>query len=281
MNCFMYPGQPLFRSDRLPHDDDWQTVAALCRRSACFDLDTVTWHGAEGTHNVALQLYGVAMSLYGARLLKRGGVNPGIIAEHSMGIYPALALCGVLSEADVLEMTFRVGRTMADMGRDRRFALGCVVGMTLEPLLAVAENHGVYLANHNTCRHFLLSGERAAIERAMAEAADSGAFSARVYPCDAPLHSPLMAEQEEAFRQIFDDYRYREPSVPLMNHINQDFLTGAELGEFLLQELLLPVYWERTYRALRAAGATHFLEVGGGDSLKKYNRWIDSQSARN
>jgi [acyl-carrier-protein] S-malonyltransferase len=281
MNCFMFPGQPLFRSERLPEDDDWRELAILCRSHAFFDLETWTWHRSDGTDNVALQIYGVAMSLYGARLLRKGGVKPGIVAEHSMGIYPALACCSSLPEVAALEMTCRVGLALAEIGRNGRFALGCVVGLVLEPLLAIAENHGVYLANHNTCRHFLLSGERVAIEGAMAEAVDCGAFSAKIFPCDAPLHTPLMAEREDVLRDIFRDYHYRKPAVPLMNHIDQDFLTDSDLGEFMLRELLLPVFWERTYRKLRAGGVSHFLEVGGGDSLKKYNRWIDSQSARN
>ncbi len=280
MNCFMFPGQPLSRSDRLPEDAGWCQVVELCRRHAGFDPES--WRGEEGEcgGNVALQLYGVAMSLYGARLLAQKGVKPRIVAEHSMGIYAALACCGVVAEEAALEIASRVGRAMARMGRTRRYALGCVVGLTMEPLLVVAENHGVYLANRNTDRHFLLSGERGRIEAAMAEAVASGAFSARSFPCDAPLHTPLMAELEPELREVFADYRYQEPVIPLMNHIDQELLTGAEIAEFMLRELRLPVQWEQSYRALRRAGVNHFLEVGGGDSLKKYNRWIDSQSSR-
>jgi len=280
MNSFMFPGQPLSRSDRLPGDDNWQQVAELCRSHALFDPVSWTWLDVDGTGSAALQVYGVAVSLYGARLLKQGGVKAGIVAEHSVGIYPALACCGSLGEEAALEITGRVGRTLAKMGRSRRYGLGCVVGLTVEPLLALAENHGVYLANHNTDRHFLLSGELRRIEEAMAEAVTTGAYSAKTFPCDAPLHTPLMAELEPELSEIFADYRYLDPIIPLMNHIDQEFLTGIDIVEFMLRELELPVHWEQTYRALRAAGAGHFLEVGGGDSLKKYNRWIDSQTSR-
>lgn len=280
MNCFLFPGQPLQRSAFPPRDADWEEVAALCHRYTRFNPDSWIWSGIQGREQVALQLYGVAMSLYGARCLKRQGTRPSLLAEHSMGIYPALACSGALTEEEVLELTCRAGVAMSTMSGSGNYALGCVVGLTLEPLLALSENNGVYLANHNTCRHFLLSGKRNDIEEAMREAASCGAYSAKVFTCDAPLHSPLMAEREDALREIFADYRYREPAVPLMNHIDQDFLTSADLAEFMMRELLLPVHWERTYRALRAAGATHFHEVGSGDSLKKYNRWIDGQSAR-
>jgi malonyl CoA-acyl carrier protein transacylase len=48
----------------------------------------------------------------------------------------------------------------------------------------------------------------------------------------------------------------------------------------MMRELEFPVYWEKCYKALKKAGAATFLEVGAGDSLKKYNRWIESEAAR-
>jgi malonyl CoA-acyl carrier protein transacylase len=195
-----------------------------------------------------------------------------------MGIYAAMASCGVIPEAAALELTCRIGVCMARMARGREYALGCVVGLTRAPLLAVAENCGVYLANHNTSRHFLLAGERHAIEAAMAEALAAGAFSVRTVPCDAPLHTPLLEAMEGELRAIVADYRYAEPCLPFMDHMDQDYLGAADFPDFLVRELFLPVHWERTYLALRAAGVTRFTEVGAGEALKKFNRWIDSEN---
>jgi len=50
------------------------------------------------------------------------------------------------------------------------------------------------------------------------------------------------------------------------------------MAPFMVRELSLPVYWERSYLALKAAGVGKFLEVGSGDSLKKFNRWIDNEN---
>jgi len=277
MNCFMFPGQPLSHGVEWPDDPDFRDISALVRQCVAFDMEQFAWLGSASTDNVKLQLFGTAMSLYRCRKLCRDGGMPDFVAEHSMGIYPALAACGSLSEEAALEMTLRVGSCLARMGDSRNFALGCVAGLTLEPLLAIAENHGVFMANYNTSRHFLLSGERPNMEAAMAEALGCGAFSARTFSCDTPLHTPLVEEVSDELRTIFADYRYAEPQTRLMDHINQDYLSAADLPGFLLEELLRPVYWEKTYRALRAAGATTFVEVGVGDSLKKYNRWIDGE----
>jgi [acyl-carrier-protein] S-malonyltransferase len=277
MNCFMFPGQPLERPAQLPDDPDFWEIAAMVRERTCFDLESFAWTGPEWTENVKLQLFGAAMSLYRARRLRQEGFSPGIIAEHSMGIYAALAAADSLSEAEVLELAFRIGCAATRVGASGEYTIGCVVGLTLEPLLAIARNNGVFLANHNTSRHFLLSGERTRIAEAVAEAINGGAFSARTFPCDAPLHTPLMAEAAGAIRTILADYRFREPTVPLMSHIDQECLPAADLADFMLRELELPVYWEKTYLALKAAGAVRFLEAGAGESLRKYNRWIDSQ----
>lgn len=280
MNCFMFPGQPLFTGAHPPDDNDLQAIALLVRERTGLDILDMSWQGEAGDESVTLQVYGAAMSLYHARRLAREGVRPGLIAEHSMGIYAALAVGGSVSEGDALELTCRIGRCMAKMSEQGDYALGCMVGLPLEPLLSIAENNGVHLANHNTSRHFLLSGERAGIEAAVVEALASGAFSAKVFPCDAPLHTPLMEAAAGSLREIIAGFRYREPAVPLMNHIDQDYLAASEVADFLLRELLLPVHWDATYRALRAAGANRFFEVGAGDALKKYNRWIDSEAAR-
>jgi len=277
MNCFMYPGQPLALTGPLPADADFSAIAAITLRRTGLDLADFSWTGRQWTENVTLQTYGVAMSLYETRRLRREGIAPGLLAEHSLGIYPALAAGAALAEEEAVELAFRVGCVMADMGRGRDYAIGCVVGLTLEPLLALAESTGVYLANHNTSRHFLLSGERGKMEAAMAEALQAGAFSARTFPCDAPLHTPLLEEAALELAAVFRDYRYREPVLPLVNHIDQDCLTAADMADFMLREILQPVNWEKTYRALKRIGASRFYEAGVGESLRKYNRWIESE----
>lgn len=277
MICFMFPGQPLAHDGALPDDADFAEIARLTRERTGLDLASFSWSGVPATEHVALQVYGTAMSLYRHRHLRQGQ-QPAIIAEHSMGIYAAMAASGAVTEGVALELVWRIGARMAAMGRGREYALGCATGLTGAPLLAIAENCGVYLANRNTSRHFLLAGERHAIECAMAEALAAGAFSARTVPCDAPLHTPLLEEISGELREMVRDYRFAEPALPLMSHIDQDFLTAADLPEFLVRELCLPVDWEKTYLALRAAGVTVFTEVGAGDALRKYNRWIASEN---
>ncbi|MDR3578791.1 MAG: acyltransferase domain-containing protein [Oryzomonas sp.] len=277
MNCFMFPGQPLIHDATLPGDADFDEIVALTRTHTGMDLSAFTWAGEAHSEQVALQVYGVAVSLYRHRCLRAEGMKPAVAAEHSMGVYAALAACGSINEAEALEIAFRVGVSMERRFHGRDYALGCVVGLTAEKLAVLAAEGMVFLANHNTSHHFLLAGGRHEMEATIGQALASGAFSAKIFPCDAPLHTPLLAEAEGELAAIFRDYRYHEPAIPLMNHIDQEFLTAAEIPAFLMRELTETVHWERTYRALQRFGATRFVEVGAGDSLKKYNRWIESR----
>ncbi|WP_223922196.1 ACP S-malonyltransferase [Geobacter sp. AOG2] len=273
----MFPGQPLAHDTSLPGDIDFGEVAALARAHTGLDLSTFIWAGETHTEQVGLQVYGVAISLYRLRCLRLEGMKPAMAAEHSMGVYAALAACGSVTEGEALEIAFRVGACMEQRFQGRDYALGCLVGLTAEKLAVLAAEGSVFLANYNTSHHFLLAGKRHDMEATLGEALTAGAFSAKLFPCDAPLHTPLLAEAEEELMAIFRDYRYEEPVIPLMNHIDQEFLTAAEIPVFLMRELTETVRWEQTYRALKRSGVTRFIEVGVGDSLKKYNRWIESR----
>ncbi len=277
MNCFMFPGQPLSFAPSLPDDRDFAEIAQLTRENAFLDLASLSWNKGEPSENVKLQVYGTAMSLYQNRSLLGRGIRPKVIAEHSMGIYPALAAAGVISEAEALQLTYRIGLCFARMAQKGPFALGCIIGLTREPLSAIAANNGTHLANLNTSRHFLLSGSAHGMTGTVNEALAAGAFSAKLFPSDAPLHSPLMAELASPLAEICSGFRYREPALPIINHIDQKPLAASEIGRFLVDELFAPVYWEESYLALYRMGVRHFFEVGSGDSLKKYNRWIDNE----
>lgn len=278
MICWMFPGQPLRHDQTFPATQEGDDIVSLCRSATGFDpsawQDDVTLTG----EHVRLQLYGTAYSLCRARQLHLAGQMPDMILEHSLGIYAALAVCGSISERDALELTGRVGTALARMAEGDRYALGCIIGLGSVPVEAAAANHGVHVANYNTSSHFLLAGKRTRIMAAMEECAAAGAFSLSVFDCDAPLHTPLLAEVATDLEAVFSDYRYAEPRIPLLDHIEQHPLTAQRIPAFLLDELLRPVWWQRSYAAARGLGAASFIEVGVGEALKKFNRWIDSEN---
>jgi len=278
MICWMYPGQPIAFTDTYSNDPEFQKIAQLCQDTTGFNPMESGTSVSSLTQSVRLQLHGVCSSLYRSGQLMSQGCGPDLIAEHSMGIYAALAASGSIDSGAALALTCRIGVAMAGMGLHRDYALGCVIGLTSGPLAAIAANNGIYIANHNTSRHFLLAGEREKVDTALAEATASGAFSVSIFPCDAPLHTPLIEAIAGELRRIVAEYRFSEPRIPLVEHIGQTTLTAATIPAFLVDELCRPVYWETTYRTLRSRGVTRFQEVGASSALAKFNRWIDSET---
>lgn len=278
MICYMFPGQPMSRQEMPREEPAFLDLARRCRDRTGFDPLQPGDSPPDMPESVRLQLFGVTMSLHRFDMLLRQTGLPDVIAEHSMGIYAALAAAESISYDDAMELTWRIGTSLAEMGRRDDYALGSVIGLAAGPLLSVAEHNGVHMANRNTSRHFLLAGGHRRIEVATVEAEAAGAFSVGVFPSDAPLHTPLVGEIAADLRRIVADYRFREPRIPLVDHLRQGELTAADIPGFLVEELCCPVFWDLTYRALRDRGVSRFLEAGAGQPLSKFNRWIDSES---
>lgn len=278
MSLWLFPGQPLKRETPVPDDDDFLAIDQLCRQRCGYDLvNHRALSGQSLSHHTMLQLYGVAVSLYRSRRLQREGNTPERIAEHSLGIYAALAACSSITEGDALELAGRIGACMAAMGQGRQYALGCAIGISRAALEQAAHDAGVYVANYNTSSHFLLAGLQQGIASALADCQAAGAFSVSQFACEAPLHTPLMSEVVTDLTAIVASYRFREPVVPLIEHYGQSCLTAATIPDFLVTELLRPVYWEQTWKALRTIGFERSHEVGSGQALTKFNRWIDAE----
>lgn len=278
MICWMFPGKPVVFSQIPSHDPEFERISGLCNRITGFDPLVPGALDCALPESVKLQLFGTAMSLYYSAVWRIRGEIPDIVAEHSMGIYPALAASGSIEPATALELTWRIGTCMAKMGSKNEYALCCVIGMEVVTLQQIADRCGVFIANHNTSRHFLLAGERNRIEAAMKEAVAARAFSVSVFPCDAPLHTPLIEEIAGNLQRIVGDYDFQEPVVPLMEHITQSTLSARRIPQFLVDELCKPVFWDKTYLALRSMGVSKFQEAGAGKTLVKFNRWIDSEA---
>ncbi len=233
--------------------------------------------GADITESVKLQLYGTVASLSCCAELRDKGEKPDTIACHSMGIYPALAASGSIDRQAALELTFSFGVALSSMRTKGEYALGCVTGMEEKRLAEIARKSGVFIANRNTSRHFLLAGEKAKIVAALEMSEASGAFSARIYPCDAPLHTPLLRETTQKLKMIASGHVFVEPNIPLFEPLTQNRLTAGRIPSFLVDEICRPVFWDRTYMFLKGIGVSEFTEIAFSPLLSKFNRWIDNE----
>jgi [acyl-carrier-protein] S-malonyltransferase len=195
---------------------------------------------------------------------------PSFYAGHSMGQYSALVAAGVLPLAEALRLVRERGRQMQASASDGSMA--AIIGLAedrLPELVAAGESAGIFtVANRNSPGQVVVSGERAAVERATAAAKELGAKRAVVLPVSVAAHSPLMARAAEGMRGVLASVDFSDPSAPMLANADaRPLTTGDECRAELVEHLTRGVDWVAAVQWMGDAGVTRFVEVGPGKVL--------------
>jgi [acyl-carrier-protein] S-malonyltransferase len=208
---------------------------------------------------------------------------PRFVAGHSLGEYTALVAAGALEFADALRIVRERGRLMKESGDHRPGGMAAVIGLdraTLEVACerASIETHGIVsVANANSPEQFVISGERAALDRAIKLIRDAGARTVVPLRISIASHSPLMQQAATRLAEILDRSPLRDPQVPVVTNVAGQVRTSAEhiRGE-LSAQMVVPVEWVGSVREMVANGVDTFVEIGPGQVLSRLIRRISS-----
>lgn len=195
------------------------------------------------------------------------------VAGHSVGELAAYAAAEVLSEEATLSLVHARAQAMAAACRASNGTMAAVIGLDEEPLRRVCEQASqgdsvVALANLNAPGQLVISGDRAAIERAAAMAEEAGAR--RVLPLNVggPFHSTYMQPAEDALRAALGRAALQPARVPVVaNRDARPLQQVPELRAELAGQVTAPVRWSDTLQTLAEMGCDRFLEVGPGQVL--------------
>jgi [acyl-carrier-protein] S-malonyltransferase len=198
--------------------------------------------------------------------------EPACFAGHSMGQYSAMVAAGVIELGDGVRLVRERGRLMQSSGAGREGRMAAIIGLDdarLPELVERAGAHGVFgIANRNSPGQVVVSGERAAVEAAVALARELGAKRAIELPVSVAAHSPLMAEAAEGLRLVLAGVRFDDPLAPLLaNRDARPLTTGEAARGELVEHLTAGVDWVRVIETLSDQGVTTFIEVGPGRVL--------------
>ena len=215
------------------------------------------------------------------RMLERdGGVRladkAAFVAGHSLGEYSALCAAEALDLATTARLLKLRGRAMqaavpvgegamaALLGVDREKA-DAIAGAAVDSLLAEGGSPQVCtVANDNDPGQVVISGHRAAVERAVALAKDMGAKRALLLPVSAPFHCPLMADAATAMEAALAEAELRAPLVPVFANVEAaPIAEPGRIGAALVAQVTGVVRWRETVLAMQAAGVTEVVEFGG------------------
>jgi len=222
----------------------------------------------------------LTVSIAALAVLRNHRPMPAYVAGHSLGEYSALVAAGSLSFADAVRLVRRRGQYMQEAvpaGVGAMAALLKLPDGKLDVLLAqAAQGEIVSAANLNSPDQVVIAGHAGAVNRAIELAKTAGARRAVLLPVSAPFHCALMKPAQERLRADLDTTEFRDLGFPLINNWQaRKVHCGAEAREGLYQQVPNPVRWTESIRALAAAGATSFIEVGAGSVLTGLLRAID------
>ena len=190
------------------------------------------------------------------------------VAGHSLGEYTALSAAEAFDVATTARLLKLRGRSMQAAVPVGEGAMAALLGLGLEAAQAVADEAAqgevCAVANDNDPNQVVVSGHKAAVERALDIAKAKGAKRALLLPVSAPFHSPLMEPAAHAMEQALGDTDIRPPVVPLYANVTAaPAHEPAEIRRLLVEQVTGMVRWRESVAAMAEAGVTHFVEFGG------------------
>lgn len=193
-------------------------------------------------------------------------------AGLSLGEYTALVAAGALAFADAVTLVRLRGQAMqaaADAVPSGMVALIGADEATARKLCDLAADGEVLqVANLNATGQVVISGTKAACERALARAKDVGLRKAIPLPVAGAFHSALMAPAADRLRAAIAGVTLRDPRVPVYTNVHAGpVLKASDVPDLLVAQLTKPVRWAESVANMQRAGITEFWELGPGKSL--------------
>lgn len=219
----------------------------------------------------------MAVSLATLRVLEaEAGLNLArdaqFVAGHSLGEYSALAAAGAFTVADAARLLRTRGQAMQKAVPVGAGAMAALIGLEFDRASAVAaeatQGEVCQAANDNGAGQVVVSGCKAAVERAVEIAKTKGAKRAMLLPVSAPFHCALMQPAAKVMADALAKVSVKSPTVPVVaNVLAKAIRDPAEIVRALIAQVTGTVRWRESVLFMADAGVTNFYEVGAGKVL--------------
>ncbi len=248
-------------------------------------LSDIMWNGPAETLTLTrnAQPALMATSIAAFRVLEERGLvladKVSYVAGHSLGEYSALAASGALSLSDTARLLRIRGDAMQQAVPVGKGAMAAIIGMDIDDVKEVAdsasEGEVCQVANDNSAGQVVLSGVKAAIERATRLAREKGAKRALLLPVSAPFHCALMAPAAEVMAEALSKAHINQPVVPLIANVLAGPVSDPEaIRRHLVEQVTGMVRWSESISWLASNGVSTLYEVGAGKVLSGLARRI-------
>ena len=225
----------------------------------------------------------LTVSTAAARFLASRGLQPALVAGHSLGEYSANVAAGTFAFADALRLVQRRGRYMQEAVPAGEGAMAAILGLDADKVVQAcaeaADGEVVSPANMNGGGQVVIAGTRDAVARAGARAKELGAKRVVPLSVSAPFHCALMKPAEDRLAPELRAIQTQTPRVPIVANVDAELKRDASAAiDALVQQVSSPVRWEAVVRRLASEGVTTYVEVGPGTVLSGMVRRIHREA---
>ncbi|EAU42696.1 acyl-carrier-protein S-malonyltransferase [Fulvimarina pelagi HTCC2506] len=227
----------------------------------------------------------MAVSLATIRALESEGfsvTDAAYAAGHSLGEYSALAATRALTVTDTAKLLRVRGDAMQAAVPEGAGAMAAILGLDMDAVKgicgAAADGEVCEPANDNGGGQIVISGTKAAVERAIALAPERGAKRAIPLPVSAPFHCALMLPAAETMAEALKEANISAPAIPVISNIAADATTDPEaIRKRLVEQVTGAVRWNESMLYAADNGVTDLAEIGAGKVLSGLTRRIDKR----
>jgi len=228
----------------------------------------------------------MAVSVAAVRVLEARGLSirghVAYVAGHSLGEYSALAAAGSITVADAAKLLRIRGRAMQAAVPPGVGAMAALIGVELPQAQAIAveaaEEQICSAANDNGGGQVVISGHKAAVERAIKIAAEKGFRKSIMLQVSAPFHCRLMQPAADAMAEALAAATIAPLALPIISNVTAaPTTTPSEIRRLLVEQVTGKVRWRESVLAMKAAGVDRLVELGAGKALTGMVKRIDPE----
>jgi [acyl-carrier-protein] S-malonyltransferase len=246
-----------------------------------YDLKDLSFNGPAEELNKTFRTQPciVAASIAAFIVLQGSGIEPSIVAGHSLGEYSSLVAASVISFKDALKLTMQRGIFMQEAVPAGTGLMAAILGLSREAVNKICidlKSGYAAPANYNSPQQIVIAGEIAAVNEAIELSKKAGAKRAIPLNVSVPSHCSLMIEASNRLNNALNAITLNTPEIPIVNNADAMKLSNVEsIKSSLVRQLNSPLLWEDSIHVIIESGIDTFIEVGPGKILSGLIKRID------
>lgn len=276
--AFVFPGQGSqyvgMGKDIYEAEESAAEIFQKANEALNFSISELCFRGPEEelilTANVQPAILTVSYALF--KLVEKKGIEPFLVAGHSLGEYTALVASGCIRFEDAVKIVRKRGQYMQEAVPVGQGAMAAIIGLSSDKIneicKSIKNNKIVEPANYNSQDQIVISGEKMAVQEASELALKEGAKRVIPLKVSAPFHCSLMKSAEIKLKNDLENLIFNDLEIPLVNNVDATIIKkGIEAKNYLIKQITSPVKWYQIILRMLQEGIDTFIEIGPGKVL--------------